>query len=105
VLSPLAVTAPYWSKLLRASVTTEPAGYRRIRSSFALKDSELPGHLALFAVDFASNTCRRRAGPPAPPCGLEGAFRGRCIAGSFSDLADRQRIHADIAAVGLALRP
>jgi hypothetical protein len=67
--------------------------------------TDLPGQLALFAVDFANNTCRSRAGSPAAPCGSEGAFRGRSLAGSPSDMADRLRIHADLAAVGLALRP
>ncbi len=107
MLTPLAVTAPYWNKLLRASVVPDPKGYCRVRSAFALKDSDLPGQLALFAVDFASDTsdCCRRTSSPAAPCGLEGASRGRCLAGSPSDTADRQRIHADLAAVGLALRP
>ena len=105
VLTPLAVTAPFWNKLLRASVVPDPKGYHRVRSSFALKDSDLPGQLALFAVDFANNTCRRRSDSLTAPCGLEGTFRGRCLAGSPSDTADRQRIHADLAAVGLALRP
>jgi hypothetical protein len=77
----------------------------QIRSSFALKDLDLPGQLAFFAVDSASDTCRRRTGSPTAPCGLEGAFRGRCLAGPPSATADRQRIHADLAAVGLALRP
>jgi hypothetical protein len=93
------------SKLLRASVVSDLQGYRRVRSSFALKDSDLPGHLALFAVDFAINTCRRITSPFAAPCGLAGAFQGRCLAGPPSDTADRQSIHADLAAVGLALRP
>jgi hypothetical protein len=105
VLTPLSVIAPYWSQLLRASVVPDPKGYRRVRSSFALQDSDLPGQLALFAVDFASDTCRRRTSPLAAPCGLEGAFRGRCLAGPPSDTADHQRIHADLATVGLALRP
>jgi hypothetical protein len=105
VLTPLAVTAPFWSKLLRASIIPDPKGYHRVRSSFALKDSDLPGQLALFAVDFANDTCRRHSSSPAAPCGSEGTFRGRCFAGSPSDTADRQRIHADLAAVGLALRP
>jgi hypothetical protein len=105
VLTPLAVTAPFWSKLLRASIVPDPKGYHRVRSSFALKDSDLPGQLALFAVDFANDTCRRHSSSPAAPCGSEGTFRGRCFAGSPSDTADRQRIHADLAAVGLALRP
>jgi hypothetical protein len=67
VLAPLAVTAPYWHKLLRASIVPDPKGYHRVRSSFALKDSDLPGQLALFAVDFANDTCRRRPGSLAAP--------------------------------------
>jgi hypothetical protein len=104
VLTPLAVTAPYWSKLLRASVVPNALGYLRIRDSLALPDSDVAGQLALFAVDFSPQSSRLRTEPVAPPCGSEAAFRGRCLAGSPDDIADRQRIHAELAAVALALR-
>ena len=61
--------------------------------------------LSALVVALSSDGCRRRSGSLTAPCGLEGTFRGRCLAGSPSDTADRQRIHADLAAVGLALRP
>jgi hypothetical protein len=105
VLTPLSVTAPYWNKLLRASVVPNAQGYRRVRNSLALLDSDVAGHVALFAVDFAPASARHRTAPVFPPCGREGAFRGRNLAGSTTDLADRQRIHDELAAVGLALRP
>ena len=105
VLTPLAVTAPYWNKLLRASVVPNAQGYHRFRNSLALSDSDVAGHVALFAVDFAPASARHRTEPVFPPCGREGAFRGRNLAGSNADLADRQRIHDELAAVGLALRP
>ncbi len=64
----------------------------------------LPGQLAL-RRRLRNDTCRRRPSPPAAPCHLAGAFRGRCLARSPSDTADRQRFHTDFATVGLAPRP
>ncbi len=45
------------------------------------------------------------ASPCLPPCGREGFFRGRCLAVSPADQAERARIHAELQAVGLALLP
>ncbi len=64
----------------------------------------LPGQLAL-RRRLRNDACRHRPGSPAAPCHLAGAFRGRCLACPPSDTADRQRFHADFAAVGLAPRP
>ncbi len=63
--------------LLHASFVSDPKGYHRVtvRSSFGLKDSDIPCRLALFAVDVANDTCRRRAAPVAAPCGLEGTIQ------------------------------
>ena len=47
VITPLAVPAPYWTKLLRASVIPGPAGYERLR-----KQQDAPPRLG----------CRRGAG-------------------------------------------
>jgi hypothetical protein len=100
VLTPLAVTAPYWHKLLRASVVPEPKGYHRVRRSFALKDSDLR---------LRRRPRKRHLPPPHQlarrPLRPGRSLPGRCLAGSPSDTADRLRIHADIAAAGLALRP
>ena len=105
VITPLAVSAPYWSKLLRASVVSGPEGYVRLRKQqSALPDSDAAGELALFAVDFSAGQTRLRT-PTAPPCGREAEFRGRLPSGSLADQAERARIHAHLDAVGLALRP
>jgi hypothetical protein len=104
VVTPLAVSAPYWNKLLRASVVTNPDGYIRMRRQSAALGSDAPGQLAIFAVDFSPHSTRRHAHCPAPPCGREGEFRGRCPSGSPADQAERARIHADLAALALELR-
>ena len=104
VVTPLSVAAPFWNKLLRASVVPNAEGYLRIRRQPAQLDSDVAGELAIFAVDFAPYSTRTRAPPCSPPCGREGAFRGRCLAGSPADQAERARIHAELQAVGLALR-
>ena len=109
VVTPLAVSAPYWNKLLRASVLFGEEGYVRIRKQLqAPPDSDAAGELAVFAVDFTVGQTRRSA-PSAPPgrCGCEAEFRvrGRCPSGSPADQAERARIHAHLDAVGLGLGP
>ena len=100
VITPLAVSAPYWTKLLQASVIPGPEGYERLsRQQNALPDSDATGELALFAVDFSAGQTRLRT-PSAPPCGREAEFRGRCPSGSPADQAERARIHAHLDAVG-----
>ncbi len=105
VVTPLSVAAPFWNKLLRASVVPNAEGYLRVRRQPARLDSDVGGELAIIAVDFAPYSSRTRASPCSPPCGREGDFRGRCPMGSLADQAKCARIHAELQAVGLALRP
>jgi hypothetical protein len=59
----------------------------------------------LFAVDFASSTSPSSAPPLATSCGSDTAFRGRPLLGSLHDQAERARIHQELHAVNLALKP
>ena len=106
IVTPLAVSAPYWSKLLRASVVDNRKAYIRLRyQQDCPPGSDAAGELAIFAVDFSADSSRTRATQPAPPCGGEADFRGRPAAGSPHDQAERRRIHDELAAANLALRP
>jgi hypothetical protein len=105
VVTPPSVSAPYWNKLLRASVVPNGAGYVRIRRQAVDVDSDVRGELALFAVDFTRYSTRACLAHCLPPCGRELAFRGRPPAGSPADTAERARIHEELDRVGLALRP
>ena len=70
--------------------------------------SDAVGELAIFTVDFSADSSRTRAAAaaqPAPPCGEEADFRGRPAAGSPHDQAERRRIHDELAAANLTLRP
>ena len=60
VVTPLSVAAPFWNKLLRASVVQNAEGYLRIRRQPARLDSDVAGELAIFAVDFAPYSTRIR---------------------------------------------
>ncbi len=103
-VTPLAVSAPYWTKLLRASVVNNTDGYLRFRrQQAASSDSDAAGELAIFAVDFSTWSARSRA-PPDTPCGHEGRFRGRDPRGSPLDHVDRVLIRAQLVQLGLALR-
>jgi hypothetical protein len=105
VVMPLAVSAPYWTKLLRASVFPNEDGYVRVsRQPYAPPDSDTAGELAIFAVDFTLWSSRRRTSSPAPPCGLEALFRGRDPLGFLVDQDERRRIRARLVQLGLALR-
>ena len=53
VVTPLAVSAPWWNKLLRASVVPNEEGYLRVRKQQSQLGSDVEGELAIFAVDFA----------------------------------------------------
>ncbi len=102
VVTPLAVSAPYWTKLLRASVVSNADGYLRVRrQQAASSDSDAAGELAIFAVDFSPWSARSRALPDAP-CGQEGRFRGRDPHGSSLDHAVRALIRAQLVQLGLA---
>ena len=106
VVTPLAVSAPWWNKLLRASVVPNAEGYLRVRKQQSQLGSDVEGELAIFAVDFAPVSSRSRSLAPSPPCDRAAAFRGRPLSGgSPADQAERARIHADLQAVGQALRP
>ena len=105
LVTPLAVSAPYWPNLLRASVVPNADGYLRIRRQAAAPpDSDAAGELAIFAVDFSPWSTRRLVDESSPPCGMETLFRGRDPRGSATDLADRQRILEQMVHLGLALR-
>ncbi len=104
VVTPLAVAAPYWNKLLHASVVQNDAGYLRIRRQQASTGSDVAGELAIFAVDFAPYPSRSPTTAYPPGCGMETRFCGRCLLGSPSDQAERARILVEILSVGQALR-
>ena len=106
LITPLSVAAPYWNKLLRASILQGEEPYLRVRRQ-ALSGylgSDTDGDLAIFAVDFSPFSLRVHATPALPSCGRAAEFRGRDPAGSPHDLRERARIHDALAAVGLALR-
>ncbi len=105
VVTPLAVSAPWWNKLLRASVVCNDEGFLRIRKQQSQLGSDAEGELAIFAVDFAPFSSRVRPASPSPLCGGAVAFRGRPPGGSSVDQAERARIHQELQALGLALRP
>ncbi len=62
-------------------------------------DSDRSGDLAIFAVDFAPFTSRRRSLVPAPSCGADTQFRWRPLLGSTMDQA-----HQQLAALHITLR-
>jgi hypothetical protein len=106
VLTPLAVSAPYWNKLLRASVIPGDDGFLRFRHTQSAEPNTAAAEdLALFAVDFASSASPPPAPPLAPSCGSDTASRGRPLLGSLHDQAERARIHQELHAVNLALKP
>ena len=97
VVVPLAVSAPYWARLLQASVSSDPKGYTAIRKQQqADPASDAACNLAVFPVDFWANRTRTRGEPCTPGCGSEALFRGRPLAGSVEDQADRARIHSEL---------
>ena len=106
-MTPLAVSAQYWSKLLRASVVPNEEGYIRVRRqarAAAPPDSDAAGELAIFAIDFSSWCTRRLVDASSPPCGMESLFCGRDPLGSAADQADRQWIREQMVHLGLTLR-
>ena len=97
VVVPLAISAPYWARLLRASVSTDPKGYTAIRKQQqADPTSDAAGNLAVFPVDFWGEKSRLRGDSCVIRCGLEASFRGRPSAGSIEDQADRARILSEL---------
>ncbi len=103
--TPLAVSSPYWAKLLRASVVPNEDGYLRVRhQATAPPDSDAAGELAIFAVDFSPWRQNRPVDSSCPPCGMESSFRGRNPRGPPPDQEYCQRIRAHMVQLGLALR-
>ncbi len=106
VLTPLAVSAPYWYKLLCAFIIPGEDGFLCFRHTRSAEPNTAAAEdLALFAVDFASSASPRHASPLAPSCGSDTAFRGRPLLGSLHDQAERACIHQELHAVNLALKP
>ncbi len=105
VVTPMAVSAPYWSKLFRASAVDNEDGYVCIkRQSSPAGESDVAGKLTVFAVDFSQWSTRRLDPAPAPPCCLEGLFHGSDPLGSSADQEDRALIRASLVQLSLALR-
>jgi hypothetical protein len=106
VVVPLAVSAPYWNKLLRFSITPNADGFLRSRRhQSAPPNSAASLDLAIFAVDFSSAQLRVRSHHTTSPCGSESTFRGRHPAGSPHDQLERARIHDAIRDLCTTLRP
>ena len=89
---PVATTAPYWGRLLAASIIRTDPGYATI-SNVARFLQHAGAYsvqkLAVFVVDFrraAATSCQM---PSSPVCGREFAARGRSNPGSLADEAHR----------------
>jgi hypothetical protein len=105
LVTPLAVSAPYWAKLRRASVVPNEEGYiRNLRQAAAPADSDSAGELAVFAVNFSPWSSRHSAAVSHPPCGMESSFLRRDLHCSPLDQEDRRRICAQMVQLGLAWR-
>jgi hypothetical protein len=97
VVVPVAITAPYWHKLVRASVLVDhPAvdGFYRVRNPHkALEDvvGSIPSELAVFACDFARLNPRSDL-PALSRCAGAFARRTRLPCRSHGDLEDRRRL-------------
>ena len=97
VVVPVAITAPYWHKLVRTSVLDhKPAvdGFYRVRNpSRALEHAggAIPSELAVFACDFSRLNPRPKL-PPIDDCAGAFARRPRPACGSFADYEDRRRL-------------
>ena len=97
VVVPLAVSAPYWVRLLKASISKDPKGFTAIRKQqHADANSDAAGNLAIFPVDFWGEKSRLRGDLCVPRCGSEGLYRGRPSLGSIPDQADRARILSEL---------
>ena len=104
LIVPVAILAPHWNHLLRASVLPRRApyadGFARIRqpaSLLRIGSSACPVELAVFACDFGR--LAPRAGLPLlSTCPGAVARRPRPLCGSVGDAADRLRLHAALLA-------
>jgi hypothetical protein len=97
LLVPHSITAPYWSRLVAASITG-PGPWRSIPdpgAHLAFSGAFRPQALAVFALDFhppASGADH----PLSPPCGQEHRLRPRPSWQSPADDTDRGRIEAEL---------
>ena len=95
---PVSVSAPYWSRLLAASLIREDPGYVRVNDAahFLLHaDSYSVPTLAVFAVDFRGTSdpdlpCQN----VCPGCGMEHLARGRGGSSAKQDNVDRVRLRS-----------
>jgi len=72
-------------------------GYTAIRKQqHADPTSDAAGNLAIFPVDFWGGKSRLRGDSCVPRYGSEATFRGRPLAGSVEDQADRARILSEL---------
>ena len=95
---PVAILAPYWGKLLAASVLPRRApysdGFRRVRDPAKFLNrpgGDVPAELAIFACDF-SRLSPRPGIPPLSPCEGAVARRQRPLCGGLGDSKDQQRL-------------
>ena len=92
---PASITAPYWGRLLAASLVRTNPGYIMIpNAAKVLRNAGAYGvqKLAVFAVDFRRTASNGFRMPSSPACGSECAARGRSNPGSWADEADRARL-------------
>ena len=105
VVTPLAASAPYWPKLLRAALVTNKSGYIRLRSQQHCPPVPTPRVSSPFSPSTSRPTPPATVPPhPLPPAATT-EHRGRLTAGSPHDQSERRRIHEELAAAQLALRP
>jgi hypothetical protein len=98
VLMALAVTHPFWHKLIRASVVRNTDGYIRVkglRARLSHSPGEGPRELALFACDFSSSTPRQTQ-VVGPPCAGFFARRPKVFEGVGPEDATLRRLRAEL---------
>ncbi len=79
--TPLSFSAPYWNKLLQASVVPHEAGYLRIRRQARAVDvdSDVRDELAVPAVDFTRYSTRACLAQSLPTCGNDPLVSQCCV--------------------------
>ena len=95
---PLAVTAPHWQKLLRASVVANADRYLRVRNvpmSVSHSTADDPSELAVFVCDFKGLSGDADS-DVIGACAGAYARRGRVPCGSREDEEDRRRLRAEL---------
>ena len=89
--------APYWARLVAASLSGGPEPFQKFRSPESLLEHSHDfrvSALDLFTVDFGNGHPPGSDSGFAPRCGHEARLRGRPVLGSASDVADRERIRS-----------